>query len=576
MKFSQLFAPTLKEDPREAEVTSHRLLLRAGFIRKLAAGIYDYLPLGLRTMQRIETIVREEMNRAGAQEVLLPAVQPAEIWQESGRWSFYGPELLRFTDRKGGEFCMGPTHEEVITDLVRNEIRSYRQLPLNLYQIQTKFRDEIRPRAGLMRGREFVMKDAYSFDTDVETAKASYEAMYEAYNRIFARCGLDFRPVEADTGNIGGSMSHEFQVLADTGEDAIVSCPDCGYTANVEKAELQVATREVAAGSGAALEKIATPGHRTIGEVTAFLGVPATSMIKTLVFLADEAPVVVLIRGDLEVNEIKVKAATGATTLHMANDTTVAEVTGAPVGFAGPVGLEGVRVIADWSVAGIGDAVTGANEKDAHYKNVDLTRDVGEIEWTDLRLAGAGDPCGRCGGGFEFFRGIEVGHVFLLGTKYSVPMGATFLDAEGAEQPMVMGCYGIGITRIMSAAIEQNHDDNGIIWPTAIAPFHVQVMPLQLNNDEVVAAGESIYAALRDAGLDVLLDDRDMRAGVKFKDADLVGVPWRVVIGSRGLKSGEVEFKHRSWDKAEMVSVDDIVERVVSEVRAAMEASTNG
>ena len=576
MKFSLLFAPTLKEDPREAEVTSHRLLLRAGFIRKLAAGIYDFLPLGLRTMQRIEAIVREEMNRAGAQEVLLPAVQPAEIWQESGRWSFYGPELLRFTDRKGGEFCMGPTHEEVVTDLVRHEIRSYRQLPLNLYQIQTKFRDEIRPRAGLMRGREFVMKDAYSFDVDVDAATSSYEAMYDAYNRIFARCGLDFRPVEADTGNIGGSMSHEFQVLAETGEDAIVSCPDCGYTANVEKAELQVTSREIAPGSGAALEKVATPAKRTIDEVTAFLGVPATSMIKTLVFLADEQPVVVLMRGDLEVNEIKVKAVTGATTLHMANDTTVSEVTGAPVGFAGPVGLEGVRVLADWSVAGIGDAVTGANEADAHYINVDLSRDVGDIEWADLRLAGAGDPCGRCGGSFEFFRGIEVGHVFLLGTKYSVPMGATFLDADGAEQPMVMGCYGIGITRIMSAAIEQNHDDNGIVWPTAIAPFHVQVMPLQLKDDAVVAEGDRIYDALRAAGLDVLLDDRDMRPGVKFKDADLVGVPWRVVIGSRGLKAGEVEFKHRSWPKAEMVPVAEIVDRVTAEVNRALQGASDG
>ncbi len=564
MKLSRLFAPTLREAPREAEVVSHQLLLRAGYIRKLAAGIYDFLPLGVRTMRRIERIVREEMDAAGAQEVQLPTVQPAEIWKESGRWDYYGPELLRMKDRKGGDFCLGPTHEEVITDLVRGDVRSYRELPLNLYQIQTKFRDEVRPRAGLMRGREFVMKDAYSFDVDEEAALRSYDEMYAAYERIFQRCGLRFRPVEADTGNIGGNRSHEFQVLADSGEDSIVSCSACGYTANIEKAELQVEDVD-ASGQSGALTKVSTPGVRSVEEVAAFLSVPTSQIVKTLLFVADDAPVALLIRGDLDANEIKLKAHLKATTLHMAGDATVTELTGAPVGFAGPVGLK-ARVVADHSVRGVVDGVIGANEGDAHYTGFDVTRDVEGVEFADFRTAQGGDACGRCGGTFEFFRGIEVGQVFYLGTKYSVPLGATFLDAEGQETPMVMGCYGIGVTRIMSAAIEQNHDDDGIVWPVAIAPFDVLVLPLQLNDEGVVAAADALYAGLRDAGLDVLVDDRDMRPGAKFKDADLIGVPYRVTIGSRGLKEGKVELKHRRDAEAQLVPLAEAVKAIVDRV----------
>lgn len=571
MRLSQVFAPTLKETPKEAEVVSHKLLLRAGYIRKLAAGIYNFLPLGIRSVRKVEAIVREELDRAGAQEVLMPAVQPASVWKESGRWDYYGSELLRFKDRKGGDFCMGPTHEEVITDLVRGEVRSYRQLPLNLYQIQSKFRDELRPRAGLMRGREFIMKDAYSFDVDEDAAKASYHVMYDAYRRIFDRCGLEYRPVEADTGNIGGNLSHEFQVLADTGEDAIVSCADCEYTANVEKAEIQ-APSAPAPEAAAPLARVETPNVRTIDEVAAFLERAPTTIVKSVLFVADDTPVLVLMRGDLEVNEVKVKAALGATTLHLANDATVVEVTGAPVGFAGPVETK-LRVLADPTVAQISDGVVGANAADAHLTGFHLGRDVPQAEITDLRLAGAGDACGRCGGTFAYFRGIEVGQVFYLGTKYSEAMGARFLDEEGNEQPMQMGCYGIGITRVLSAAIEQHHDDRGIIWPMALAPFHVIVLPLQMNDDAVVAEAERIYAELKSAGIEVLIDDRDARAGSKFADADLIGIPLRVTIGARGLKAGMVELAARGVDGREDVAAADAVATVVTRVREALAPS---
>lgn len=568
MRLSQVFAPTLKETPKEAEVVSHKLLLRAGYIRKLAAGIYNFLPLGIRSVRKVEAIVREELDRAGAQEVLMPAVQPASIWKESGRWDYYGSELLRFKDRKGGDFCMGPTHEEVITDLVRGEVRSYRQLPLNLYQIQSKFRDELRPRAGLMRGREFIMKDAYSFDVDEEAAKASYHVMYDAYRRIFDRCGLDYRPVEADTGNIGGNLSHEFQVLADTGEDAIVSCTECAYTANVEKAEIQ-APSDAMPEPTADLEQVHTPNVRTIDEVAAFLGRAPESIVKSILFVADDTPVLVLMRGDLEVNEIKVKAALGATTLHLANDATVLEVTGAPVGFAGPVGAS-IRIIADPTVAHIADGVVGANAADAHWTGFHLGRDVPSAELTDLRLAADGDTCGRCGGTFAYFRGIEVGQVFYLGTKYSESMGARFLDEEGNEKPMQMGCYGIGITRVLSAAIEQHHDDRGIIWPMALAPYQVIVLPLQMNDDAVVAEAERIYAELTANGIEALIDDRDARAGSKFADADLIGIPLRVTIGSRGLAQGLVELAARGVEGREDVASADVVAQVCERVRAAL------
>ncbi len=571
MKLSQLFAPTLKEDPKEAEVVSHKLLLRGGYLRKLAAGIYDFLPLGVRTLRKIETIIREEMNRAGAQEVLLPAVQPAELWKESGRWTQYGPELLRFKDRKSGDFVIGPTHEEVITDLVRGDVRSYRELPLNLYQVQAKFRDEIRPRAGLMRGREFIMKDAYSFDADEAGALRSYEAMYEAYNRIFTRCGLRFRPVEADTGNIGGNRSHEFQVLAESGEDSIVSCPSCGYTANVEKAEIGAFADAVGAtGDPPPLVKVHTPDVRSVEQVAAFFGAPLQRVVKTLLFVVDARPVAVLIRGDLDVNELKLRAALGADAVGLASDSLVAEVTGAPVGFAGPIGLRGAEVVLDRSVRGIVDGIVGGNEGDMHYTGFVAARDAEGAREVDVRLAQGGDPCGRCGATFEFFRGIEVGHVFFLGTKYSDALGATFLDESGAERSMVMGCYGIGVTRVMAAAIEQNHDASGICWPAAIAPFHAAVLPLQPNDAAVMDAATTLWRELNAAGVETVLDDRDQRPGVKFKDADLIGFPWRIVVGARGLAEGKVEFKHRRQAEAELVPVGEAVARVREALRAEL------
>ena len=444
MRYSQYFIPTVKETPSDAEVISHQLMLRAGMIRKLASGVYNYLPLGLRSIRKFENIVREEMNRAGAIEILMPTVQPAELWQESGRWEQYGKELLRFRDRKDAEFCLGPTHEEVVTDLVRREVKSYRQMPLNLYQIQGKFRDEIRPRFGLMRGREFVMKDAYSFDVDSTAADLSYDKMYQAYRRIFERCGLNFRAVEADTGSIGGSSSHEFMVLADSGEDAIVSCSACQYAANVEKAEARpMAVPEHA--DPRPLEQVATPGKRSIEEVSAFLGVDAAAMVKTLILLADDEPVVALLRGDHDLNEIKLKNYLGCDTLEMAGDEVVERVTGAPTGFAGPVGLK-VKMVADLAVKGMRNFVTGGNAVDLHLKNVNMERDCAVASFADIRNVIHGDPCPRCAGGLlEMWRGIEVGHVFKLGTKYSQALNATYLDADGKEQIIFMGCYGIGI-----------------------------------------------------------------------------------------------------------------------------------
>ena len=569
MRLTRLHAPTLKESPRDAEVVSHQLLVRGGYIRKLAAGIYDFLPLAQRTLKKIRRIICEEMDRAGAQEIFLPAVQPAEIWEESGRWGKFGPELLRMKDRKGGDFCLGPTHEEVVVDLVRRDVRSWRALPLNLYQIQTKFRDEIRPRAGLMRGREFIMKDAYSFDTDDDTARASYDAMFAAYQRIFERCGLDFRPVEADTGAIGGSLSHEFQVLADSGEDAIVGCTACDYAANVEQAELQGTTTDPTP-HGPAQRTVDTPDQRTIAEVSAFLGRAPETFIKTLIVDADSALHAVLVRGDHELNEIKLKKLLGADHVQLANDAQVTAATGAPVGFAGPVelprGHKGAitSIIADHAVRGMRGATVGANAADAHRVDVDEDRDFTVDRFADLRLAVDGDPCPRCGGALRGYRGIEVGHVFFLGTKYSEAMRCNYLDETGRERPMVMGCYGIGVTRIMAAAIEQNHDDNGIIWPVALAPYHVTVLPLQMNKSDVVDAAEQIYADLTAAGIETLIDDRPERAGSKFADAELMGIPIRIAIGGRGLRDGHVELKMRGGDSVEKIPLDRIVDEIRS------------
>ncbi|HET6614031.1 MAG TPA: proline--tRNA ligase, partial [Kofleriaceae bacterium] len=538
MRLSRAFLPTLKEVPADAQVASHIFLVRAGLMRRLAAGIYTFLPLGWRVLHNIEAIIRDEMNRAGAQEVLMPAAIPAELWQESGRWEKYGPELLRFSDRKGAKFCFGPTHEEVIVDLVRHDLKSYRDLPQNLYQIQSKFRDEMRPRAGLLRGREFIMKDAYSFDVSVSAAEASYRGMYAAYERIFSRAGLAFRVVEADTGAIGGSQSHEFQVLAESGEDTLVACDGCDYAANVEQAEV-VAAAPLKSADGP-LEKVATPGKKTIDEVAAFFGEEPARLIKTLIYMADGKAVAILCRGDRAVNEVAVKKLVGATELYLATDAQVTEATGAASGFAGPVGLA-IPVYADRELEGTTGMIAGANETDFHLTGVKLARDAEVLAYAPVRMAEAGDLCPRCEKGhFEVLRGIEVGHVFLLGTRYSEPMKCTFLDEEGAQQPMVMGCYGIGITRIMAAAIEQNHDDDGIIWPLAIAPFAVEIVGLGADA-EVASAAEELYAELLARGIEVLLDDRDERPGAKLKDADLIGIPLRVVIGKRSLKEGQLE-----------------------------------
>ncbi len=564
MRFSQMLIPTLKETPSDAEVISHKLMLRAGMIRKVAAGIYTYLPLGLRTIKKVEKIVREEMNRAGAQEVLMPVVVPAELWQESKRWDFYGKELLRIKDRHEREFCLGPTHEEVITDMVRGEVRSYRQLPLNLYQIQTKFRDEIRPRFGLMRGREFIMKDAYSFHATEESAEVEYKSMYDTYCRIFTRCGLKFRAVEADTGSIGGSFSHEFMVLAESGEDAIASCDSCNYAANVEKAVARSKRyppeeRE----PEKPVQRVETPGKKSIEEVTAFLKIGSDGLVKTLIFKADERIVAALVKGDHEINEIKLKNVLNAKEIALADQATVEKVTKAPSGFAGPVGLSGVEIYADHTVEHMSNFVVGGNEKDIHLTNVNPTRDFTVKGFYDLRNVVVGDHCPRCDGKLELHRGIEVGHIFKLGTKYSEAMKATFLDEKGTDNLMIMGCYGIGIGRTAAAAIEQGSDENGIIWPIPIAPFQVIITALNIKDEQVKHAAEMIYSSLSAAGIEVLLDDRDERAGAMFKDADLMGIPIRITVGAKGLKDGNVELKFRKSPEVVSVKLDHIVEKVV-------------
>ncbi len=564
IRLSRLLAPTVREDPADADVVSHKLLVRAGMIRQVARGIYDLLPLGLRAVRRVEAIVRDEMDRAGAQEILMPAVIPAELWQESGRWEVYGRELLRLKDRYDRDFCFGPTHEEVVTDLVRREVRSYRDLPKNLYQIQVKFRDEVRPRFGLMRGREFLMKDAYSFHVDAADAEREYRLMYDTYTRIFERCGLTFRAVEAGTGAIGGSLSHEFQVLASSGEDAIVSCDQCGYAANVEKAEVrpEVAAPTVA---GGALERVATPGKRTVEEVSGFLGLPPARFIKTLVYHREGgAAVVALVRGDHELSETKLQAALGGEAVTLADEETVERATGAPVGFAGPVGLD-VRLVADVALRGMRGAVSGANRTDEHVVNIDQERDLPGLAFADLRQARPGDRCPRCdGGAFAGHRGIEVGQVFYLGTKYSKAMGATFLDAGGRQRPIEMGCYGIGITRTMAAAIEQHHDDAGIVWPAPLAPYGAVVVPVSATDATLLETAERIAGELTAAGVDTLLDDRDERPGVKFKDADLIGLPVRITVGARALARGCVELKPRAAAAAIEVPVGEAAARAAA------------
>jgi prolyl-tRNA synthetase len=568
MRYSSYFIPTLKETPSEAEIVSHKLMLRAGLIRKLTSGVYTYMPAGLRSIRKVENIIREEMNRAGAIELLMPSVQPAELWQESGRWEFYGRELLRFKDRHDRDSCLGPTHEEVITDLVRREIHSYKQMPVNFYQIQSKFRDEIRPRFGVMRGREFIMKDAYSFDADEKGTEKSYERMYEAYQNIFRRCGLRFRAVEADTGSIGGSFSHEFMVLSDTGEDQIINCTRCNYAANLEKAEVKPdQNQDNKTNDGpAVLEEVETPDKKTIEEVSAFLSISTHRLVKTLIYGVDNKTVAVLVRGDHEINEAKLKNLLKADQLEMSSQDMVRSITGAPVGFAGPVGLK-IKIIADNDVKGMVNFVTGGNRKDLHLKNVNLGRDFMVDVFGDLRFITPSDNCPRCMSEIKFGRGIEVGHIFKLGTKYSKSMKAMFLDEQGVEREAVMGCYGIGVSRTVAAAIEQNHDKDGIIFPAPIAPFEVLILPLQMNEKDVVDAAELIYRGLMEKGVDVLLDDRDLRAGFKFKDADLLGVPLRITIGSRELKNGKVEMKLRAESESALVSYKDALGIVIDKVK---------
>ncbi|MEK7312894.1 MAG: proline--tRNA ligase [Deltaproteobacteria bacterium] len=563
MRLSRMFLHTLKETPSDAEVVSHKLMLRSGMIRRVAAGIYNLLPLGLRSIRKVEAIVREEMNRAGAQEVMMPIVLPSELWKESGRWDFYGKELLRIKDRHERDFCLGPTHEEAVTDMVRNDVRSYRQLPINLYQIQTKFRDEIRPRFGLMRGREFIMKDAYSFHATEECAEREYKNMFDAYTRIFERCGLEFRAVEAETGQIGGSFSHEFMVLAETGEDAIASCVSCSYAANIERAQIREELREEQ-GSASTIEKplerVSTPGVKSVEEVSGFLKIPPSMLIKTLIYSTEKGAIAALVRGDAEVNEAKLQRASGVKTLALADEETVKEATGAPSGFAGPLGLK-IPVYADYGVRNISSGVTGANQADAHIMNVSPKRDFKAI-YADLRVVRAGDGCPSCKGAFEIKRGIEVGHIFKLGTKYSESMKALFLDDKGAEKPIIMGCYGIGIGRTAAASIEQNHDEAGIIWPPPLAPFDCIIVPVNVNDEETSKASEALYSELSSNGLSALYDDRDERAGVKFKDADLIGIPVRLTVSAKTLKEGSFEIKKRNEKESRLVKISDATEEV--------------
>ena len=554
MRWSRYYIPTLKEAPADAEVVSHKLLVRAGMIRKLTSGIYTWLPLGLRTLEKAKNIVRREMNAAGAMETLLPMVQPGELWEESGRWKKYGKELLRFKDRHDRDYCLGPTHEEVMTDLLRGEVKSYRQLPLNLYQIQTKYRDEVRPRFGLMRGREFLMKDAYSFDVDDEGANKSYASMKEAYHKIFSSMGLDFRPVEADSGAIGGNFSHEFMVLAETGEDAITACtnwPECTWAANVERAPIKTEFEQDTTPCPA-MEELDTPSQHTIEELVAFMGTSADKFIKTLLFMADGKPVAVLLRGDRELNEIKLAHLIDADDIQFATPEQVEAMTGAAVGFAGPAGLKGVdKIYADKELKACNDWIAGANKTDKHVRHLSLIRDVElPIEYVDLRNAVAGDPCPECGKPLEIKRGIEVGHIFKLGTKYSEALRATFLDENGKERIIVMGCYGIGVSRVVAACIEQNFDNDGIKFPPQLAPFDAQIVCLDPKDAEVAGKCDMIEAFLEGMGLECLYDDREERPGVKFKDADLIGFTVRVVVGAKGLAAGGVEVKRRCDEKS--------------------------
>ena len=565
MKWSKAFIPTAKEDPSDAEVVSHKLMVRAGLMRKLAAGAYTYLPLGYRTLRKIEQIIRQEMDAAGAHELHMPVIQPRDLWKRSGRLEEYGQVLMNFADRHGRNIVLGPTHEEVITTLVAENVSSYKQLPLNLYQIQTKFRDEFRPRFGVLRTREFLMKDAYSFHLTLEDLKATYQKMYDAYCRIFDRCGLSYVVVEADSGPIGGDSSHEFMVPTDAGEDTLVRCA-CGYAANLEKATAAVPPAQEQ-GDLEELREIHTPAATTIDALTKMLSTPAERLIKTLILLADGEPLIALLRGDHELNQAKLTRAAGAATLEMADAETIEKLTGAAVGFAGPVGLSGVRIIADQAVKGMVNAATGANKTDYHLLGVNPGRDFELTTIADIRLAVQGDRCAKCGDELKFSKGIEIGHVFQLGTKYSKMLGADVLDENGKTQPLLMGCYGIGLNRIMAATIEIDSDQHGIIWPMNIAPF--QVILVQLGkSDLVLATAQKLYDDLTARGCEVLWDDRPARPGVKFNDADLIGIPLRITIGEKALANGNVELKPRTEKDPQLLEPAAAVEAVVKIVQS--------
>jgi len=565
MKWSKMMIQTLREDPGDAEIDSHKLLVRAAIVKKTAAGLFTFLPLGMRALRKVEAIVREEMNRAGAQELLMPILQPAELWQTTGRWETMGANMFKLKDRAQHDFALGPTAEEEVTDVVKSIVSSYRQLPVIVYQIQTKFRDETRPRFGLMRSKEFIMKDAYSFDVDAAGADESYWTMYHAYERIFARCGLKATPVQADGGDMGDSMTHEFHALADAGEDGIASCPACGYAANLERAErkLAAATSAAAPAGAAALvaadaaEAVPTPNARTIEEVAAFFGLPPSAFVKTLVYVADGKPAMVCVPGDRDVNEVKLKRFLKAKTVALADARTVEEVTGAPVGFAGPVkpAKADVPVYAESALEGASGVVVGANQADTHLKNVDLSRDAKITAYADLVICGAGDLCPKCGKPMELKRGIEVGQVFKLGTKYTDAFKAVYKNDQLKENVMIMGCYGVGVTRTMQAVVEQSHDKDGIIWPASVAPFQVVLDLLDPDNADVAKVAGDLETQLEAAGIDVLVDDRAERPGVKFKDADLIGFPVRVVVGAKGLANGGVEIKRRDQPKESMIKV---------------------
>lgn len=562
MRLSELLVPTMREVPAEAELPSHVLMLKAAMMRKLASGIYIYLPLGQRVLRKVEQIVREEMDRAGAQEVLMSALIPSELWKETGRWEVFGPEMFRLKDRNEREFCLGPTHEEVFTDLIRNEIKSYRQLPVTIYQIQTKFRDERRPRFGVMRSREFIMKDAYSFDTDWDGLDVSFDKMYKAYCRIFDRCGLKYTVVEADSGAMGGRDSKEFMVTSSVGEAVIAYCENCGYAANEEKAECLVDCKfdeEMLP-----QEKIETPDARTIEELVGFLKTTPDRFVKTLIYKFKDKVVAVLVRGDRELNEIKLLNILKGNEqdLEMADAGTVEMVTGAKVGFAGPIGLKGdVLIIVDNEIPEMRNFIVGANETGYHIKNVNYGRDFKADVVADIRNIAQGDKCPKCGAPIKIGRGIEVGHIFKLGTKYTDALGAKYIDEDGNEKPIIMGCYGIGINRTVAAVIEQNHDDKGIIWPISIAPYHVIVVPVNVSNETQKKVAEDIYNTLKNAGVEVLIDDRDLRAGVKFNDADLLGIPVRITVGKKA-EQNMVEIKLRSSDKAEEISATMVIDRI--------------